>query len=157
MMAIFPLLLAAALQPNTSGTYTLSFPVPDFGPMRYSLTLPRGYNARDPRPLILALHPGGQPFPGYGATFTQQIVAPGLNSLGAIIVAPDVPTRSWTDDISDRAVLALVKSVMTDYKVEPSLLPTLAEEAASQWTARFNPRPVMAADFEALYRAAYNE
>jgi predicted peptidase len=121
MMNILPLLLAAALQqPNTPGTYTLSFPVPDFEPMRYALTLPRGYNGRDPRPLILALHPGGQRFPGYGASFAQQIVAPGLNSLGAIVVAPDVPTRSWTDDISDRAVIALVKSVMADYKVDPA-------------------------------------
>jgi alcohol dehydrogenase class IV len=32
-------------------------------------------------------------------------------------------------------------------------LETLAEEAAGQWTARFNPRPVEAADFVELYRA----
>ena len=31
-------------------------------------------------------------------------------------------------------------------------LPALAEEAAGQWTASFNPRRVQAADFEALYR-----
>jgi predicted peptidase len=120
-MNILPLLLAAALQqPNTPGTYTLSFQVPDFGPMRYALTLPRGYNGRDARPLILALHPGGQPFPGYGGAFVQQVVAPGLSGLGAIIVAPDVPGRSWTDDLAERAVLALVKSVMSEYKVDPS-------------------------------------
>lgn len=112
-------LVAALQQPNTPGTYTLSFPVPGADPMRYSLTLPRGYNGRDPRPLILALHPGGQPFPGYGATFNQQIVAPGLSSLGAIIIAPDVPTRSWTDEAADRAVLGLVQSVMAAYKVDP--------------------------------------
>ena len=122
MMTILPLLLAATLQqqPNTPGTYTLSFPVPDSGPMRYALTIPRGYNGRDVRPLILALHPGGQRFPGYGAAFVQQIVAPGLSGLGAIIVAPDVPTRSWTDEIADRAVLGLIKSVMSDYKVDPA-------------------------------------
>ena len=120
-MTILPLLLAAALQqPSTPGTYTLSFSVPDSGPMRYALTIPRGYNGRDARPLILALHPGGQPFPGYGGTFAQQVVAPGLSSLGAIIVAPDVPGRSWTNDVAERAVLALVKSVMSDYKVDPS-------------------------------------
>ena len=32
-------------------------------------------------------------------------------------------------------------------------LELLAEEAATQWTARFNPRPVAAADFVELYRA----
>jgi predicted peptidase len=122
MSSLLPLLtlIAALQQPNTPGTHTMSFPVPDFGPMRYALTLPRGYNGREARPLILALHPGGQRFPGYGGAFVQQVVAPGLSGLGAIIVAPDVPIRSWTDAIAERAVLGLVKSVMADYNVDPS-------------------------------------
>jgi predicted peptidase len=121
MMNILPLLLAATLQqPNTPGTYTLMFPVPGGDPMRYALTIPRGYNGRDARPLILALHPGGQRFPGYGGAFVQQVVAPGLSGLGAIIMAPDVPSRSWTDEVAERAVVGLVKSVMSDYKVDPS-------------------------------------
>jgi predicted peptidase len=121
MINILPLLLVATLQqPNTPGTYTLMFPVTGGEPMRYALTLPRGYNSREARPLILALHPGGRPFPGYGGQFVQQVVAPGLSGLGAIIVAPDVPSRSWTDDAAERAVMGLVKSVMSDYKVDPS-------------------------------------
>lgn len=32
---------------------------------------------------------------------------------------------------------------------------TLAEEAAEQWTAKFNPRPLTKADFQALYEAAF--
>src|SRR5438128_436355 len=35
-----------------------------------------------------------------------------------------------------------------------SILPLLAEEAAQQWTARFNPRPVTDADLLRLYEAA---
>jgi alcohol dehydrogenase len=38
--------------------------------------------------------------------------------------------------------------------VTAEAVPGLAAEAAAQWTAQFNPRPVSAADFEALYRAA---
>jgi len=38
--------------------------------------------------------------------------------------------------------------------VDPATIPSLAAEAAQQWTARFNPRQVNAADFEALYTAA---
>jgi alcohol dehydrogenase len=38
--------------------------------------------------------------------------------------------------------------------VELSHISELAAEASRQWTARFNPRPVGAADFEALYCAA---
>jgi alcohol dehydrogenase len=33
-------------------------------------------------------------------------------------------------------------------------IPALAREAAAQWTARYNPRPVTAADFESLYASA---
>ena len=35
-----------------------------------------------------------------------------------------------------------------------SELAKLAEEAAGQWTAQFNPRPITASDFEAIYAAA---
>ncbi|HXG61388.1 MAG TPA: iron-containing alcohol dehydrogenase [Planctomycetota bacterium] len=40
------------------------------------------------------------------------------------------------------------------FGVPASAVPELAAEAAHQWTARFNPRPVAAADLEALYRRA---
>ncbi|MBY0512825.1 MAG: iron-containing alcohol dehydrogenase, partial [Gemmataceae bacterium] len=39
--------------------------------------------------------------------------------------------------------------------VSDTILHLLAEEAAEQWTARFNPRPVTEADILALYRAAW--
>jgi alcohol dehydrogenase len=39
--------------------------------------------------------------------------------------------------------------------VDPSRIPRLAEEAARQWTATFNPRPIGAPDFERLYRQAH--
>jgi alcohol dehydrogenase len=38
--------------------------------------------------------------------------------------------------------------------VGAATIPSLALEAARQWTAQFNPRPVAATDFEALYSAA---
>ena len=39
--------------------------------------------------------------------------------------------------------------------VEESLLGTLSEEAAQQWTASFNPRDITAADFTMLYQKAF--
>jgi len=39
--------------------------------------------------------------------------------------------------------------------VDPEMIPQLAAEAASQWTAQFNPRPVDASCLEELYRCAY--
>lgn len=113
-------LLVALLQPAAPGVHHLLFPAPELGPVRYALSIPRGYNPGEPRPLVLALHPGGERVPGYGASFVQQIVAPGLSDLGAIIVAPDCPTRAWTDPLAERAVLALLQSVLNEYSIDRS-------------------------------------
>jgi predicted peptidase len=112
--------LTTLIQPTGPGLYRMVFAVPDLGPMRYGILVPRGYNPREARPLVLALHPGGERMEYYGAAFVQQIVAPGLSDLGAIIVAPDCPTRAWTDPIADRAVMALVRSVFNDYNIDRS-------------------------------------
>jgi len=40
---------------------------------------------------------------------------------------------------------------------DASLIPVLADEAAGQWTATFNPRPVDKSQFEQLYRSAFQE
>lgn len=117
-MKVILLALALLLQPSRPGVYRLTQSVPDLGDVRYALSLPDGYNPRQARPLVLALHPGGERFPYYGGAFMEQVVAPGLHDLGAIIVAPDCPTPSWTDPNAERAVLALVRRVMTDYSVD---------------------------------------
>ena len=39
--------------------------------------------------------------------------------------------------------------------VKAAMIPTLAEEAAKQWTATFNPRPISAKDFAQLYEQAF--
>lgn len=43
---------------------------------------------------------------------------------------------------------------LTECGVSPGILGVLAEEAAAQWTARFNPRPVTEGDLLNLYQAA---
>jgi alcohol dehydrogenase len=40
--------------------------------------------------------------------------------------------------------------------VEEDRIADLAKEAAQQWTARFNPRPMTASDFEQLYQRAFD-
>jgi alcohol dehydrogenase len=45
---------------------------------------------------------------------------------------------------------------LEDCGVKHEHIPQLAEEAARQWTAQFNPRAVSASDFEQLYAAALN-
>jgi alcohol dehydrogenase len=43
---------------------------------------------------------------------------------------------------------------LSECGVSATILPVLADEANQQWTARFNPRPVVDADLLALYEAA---
>ena len=44
---------------------------------------------------------------------------------------------------------------LRDCQVKRSKIPSLAEEAARQWTAQFNPRPVAQPDFQSIYAAAF--
>lgn len=66
----------------------------------------------------------------------------------------------------DQAVEALIARVETllnlagmarslaELKVDPKLIGTMADEAAAQWTAKFNPRDVTAGDLRGLYERA---
>ena len=71
----------------------------------------------------------------------------------------------WRDRVEQavEALIAQLESLLHAGKMAPSLsalnippsrLPELAEEAAGQWTAQFNPRAITASDFEAIYAAA---
>ena len=87
--------------------------------MLYAISLPAGYDGSsdDPRPLILALHPGGRAR-YYGSDFMRQIVDPALRGWGAVIVAPDVPSRSWANEDSEQAVLALLDDVLENHAID---------------------------------------
>jgi alcohol dehydrogenase len=51
--------------------------------------------------------------------------------------------------------LAGMPRSLGDCQVNPAAIPSLAAEAAKQWTAAFNPRPVVEADFARLYQSAF--
>jgi alcohol dehydrogenase len=51
--------------------------------------------------------------------------------------------------------LAGMPRSLHDCSVKKEMLPTLAEEAAKQWTVNFNPRKIGAQDFLRLYTAAF--
>jgi alcohol dehydrogenase len=53
--------------------------------------------------------------------------------------------------------LAGIPTRLRDCQIDRTQLPKLAEEAASQWTGTFNPRPVDAASLLQLYEVAYDE
>jgi alcohol dehydrogenase len=51
--------------------------------------------------------------------------------------------------------LAGMPRSLGECSVDPAAIPSLAAEAAKQWTATFNPRPPAEADFARLYQAAF--
>jgi predicted peptidase len=113
--------LALSLQltdPAPARIHTREFTDSSLGTFDYALTLPAGYDANHPPPLILALHPGSKGMPSYGRWFTLQLVQPALSALGAVVVAPDCPSTAWADPRVDTAVMALLASVMQQYPID---------------------------------------
>ena len=100
------------------------FSLPEGVDITYGISVPD--DARDAgadgggnaAPLILALHPGGARSAYYGSSFMRGIVEPALRDWNAIIIAPDAPTRSWATELSERAVLALIEDVASQYAVD---------------------------------------
>jgi predicted peptidase len=86
--------------------------------LRYTISIPRGYDKDQPRPLVLALHYAGEVTPYYGKGLLNQLVEPGLRHLGAILVAPDCPSRGWDNPESEKQVMALIEHILENYSID---------------------------------------
>ena len=116
--ALVALLALSAAPARAAEVRDLIFPLPDGGRMLYGLSVPDGYTASRPRPLVLALHSGGQRMQYYGSAYTRAVVLPAMSNLDALIVAPDCTWSGWTDPAAERAVMALLDHVMREYAVD---------------------------------------
>jgi alcohol dehydrogenase len=67
---------------------------------------------------------------------------------------PPAATEHLAKLLESLLKLAGLPPTLDHFGVKPSDVPRLAEEAARQWTAQFNPRPVTVGDFQQLYAAA---
>ncbi len=78
-------------------------------------------------------------------------------AVDAGIAGTHLHTAAAVDALVETVIRVLkqagISAGLEEAGVDPALIPTLAGEAAQQWTAGFNPRPIAAADFEQLYRA----
>ena len=79
--------------------------------------------------------------------------------------APEIACVSGGLDSAVEALVARLESLLNtahiarclgDLGAKRSKIKIMAEEAAKQWTASFNPRPVTVKDFENLYSAAFD-
>ena len=112
-------LLGTLLQaPPGAGLHNRMMDIEGVGEGTSGFWVPRDYDESAEVPLILALHPGGTPGPGYGMQFLRSMAAPGLQDWGAIIVAPDVPDQRWTNENSEKGVMAVLDWVLANYAVD---------------------------------------
>jgi alcohol dehydrogenase len=78
------------------------------------------------------------------AMYMEHAAAAGIRSIEELV--------ERVEEVLDAAGMRVERR---KYTLEPSLVPVLAEEAARQWTATFNPRPVGPADFAAFYQEVF--
>ncbi|MFM8471309.1 MAG: iron-containing alcohol dehydrogenase [Limisphaerales bacterium] len=88
-----------------------------------------------------------------------------LRAYAELASGPELATVKGGLTTALEALLARLESLLNlagfprslaDCGVEPAKIKLLAEEAAKQWTATFNPRRCEVADFVGLYEAAFN-
>jgi alcohol dehydrogenase len=69
-------------------------------------------------------------------------------------VTPAEAVESLVEKLGDLLDLASIPRRLSDYGIHKTDVAMLAQEAARQWTAQFNPRPVTVHDFQAIYTRA---
>ena len=69
----------------------------------------------------------------------------------------DPASQMLVERIETLLDLAQIPRQLRDSNGERKMIPRLAEEAALQWTAKFNPRPLSKQDFVQLYEAAFGD
>ncbi len=116
---VLPLFLGLGAQlPQSSGLHEGTLERPDARVLRFTVSVPDGYEPDQPRPLVLALHYGGRVTPFYGKDFLIRLVEPGLEKLGAVLVAPDCPYRGWANPKSETEVMVLLDHILQNYAID---------------------------------------
>jgi len=115
---VVAVLFTALLQPAAFRVRREALQLPDGTTLLYGRAVPGDYDPKHPRPLVLALHPGGTKTPSIGAQYMQSVFLPGLRDLHPIMVAPDCPTRDWSDPIAEKAVMNLMENMVSEFSID---------------------------------------
>ncbi len=83
------------------------------------------------------------------ALYAELLAAAGLTANRGEDAAEALAAR-----LDELVSVAGLPRALSEHGVSRSIIPVLAEEAAQQWTALFNPRPIEYADFVELYECA---
>jgi alcohol dehydrogenase len=89
--------------------------------------------------------------PAVARTYAELAVAAGLCSPGEL---PGAATEKLALHLEHLLDLAKLPRSLKDCGAHNGDIARLAEEAAAQWTAQFNPRTILSSDFQRLYQQA---
>lgn len=111
---------AVPLTPAGPGVHQQSVTMPTGATLRYTLSIPLGYDSSRLRPLIVALHSDGEVTPYYGRSMIVSLVRPAFDALGAVAVAPDaLDGGDWTSVTNEMAVVWLTQCIQKSYAIHP--------------------------------------
>ncbi len=101
------------------GLYQRTWTMPDDTPMDFVISVPSSIQAGQPVPLVLALHFGSDRFTRFfGSEMLVRLILPGMADLQAVVVAPDMINKSWTNDRCEQAVMALLNEICKTYPID---------------------------------------
>jgi predicted peptidase len=101
------------------GLHQVTAKMPDGEQLRYTISVPAGYDGKSPVPLVIALHYAGDVTPFYGRGMIEGFTATALRELNPIIVAPDaLDGGDWQTAKNEKAVVWLTKSIMKTYAID---------------------------------------
>jgi len=111
---------AGDLRTLPPGVHHLQLPREGAPAVGFAISIPANYSPSMPVPLILALHfgVGGGDAAGAGGDVLDVLIGPGLAELGAIIVAPDSVRGNWSTPENEKAVNALLDTVLAHYAID---------------------------------------
>jgi len=117
-MALSALMAILQMPVLSTGVHTQTLRRDGESPVNYTISIPPRYSRSTKVPLVLALHFAGDPN-GAGRAVLEILVQPALESLGAIIVAPDaLGSGGWDSVENDRSVNQLLDAVIAAYNVD---------------------------------------
>lgn len=83
-----------------------------------SVSIPGRNDAALARPLVVSLHYGGPVSPGYGGGLLHDVVAPALQALDAVMVAPDCGCDAWADAPCAEAIKHAIDYAYGRYRID---------------------------------------
>ena len=111
---------AQEIAAKPAGRHWQAVILPGADTLRFTIWVPEGIAGGAKVPLVLGAHFGGRVTPYMGGEYGDLLIAPGLEELGAVIVAPDAHSnRGWSPDDEGRLIW-LVKALMKTYPIDPT-------------------------------------